>query len=153
MKKLFIVSAVLTFLLVSCTSSKKDGNVGEVDSLTPKNTEVVDMHNAENALDIVGIYKGTLPCADCEGIQTTVELNADNSYKVTTVYLTDRKGDKEFVEDGVWEIKVNTITLKNAAEDGQPNTQFFAGENTLTQLDLEGKKVEGPLAAHYVLKK
>ncbi len=29
----------------------------------------------------------------------------------------------------------------------------FIGENTATALDMEGKKVEGSLAEHYVLKK
>ncbi|RIX08537.1 copper resistance protein NlpE, partial [Acinetobacter baumannii] len=41
------------------------------------------------------------------------------------------------------------ITLDDKAQ----NRKFFIGENTATALDMEGKKVEGSLAEHYVLKK
>ena len=35
--------------------------------------------NAEN-------YIGTLPCADCEGIDVTLQLNNDSSYIMNSVY-------------------------------------------------------------------
>ncbi len=38
-------------------------------------------------------------------------------------------------------------------DDKAQNRKFFIGENTATALDMEGKKVEGSLAEHYVLKK
>ena len=31
-------------------------------------------HSAQNSLDYDGIYRGTIPCADCEGIKATVYL-------------------------------------------------------------------------------
>ncbi|RIW79198.1 copper resistance protein NlpE N-terminal domain-containing protein, partial [Acinetobacter baumannii] len=43
----------------------------------------------------------------------------------------------------------SVITLDDKAQ----NRKFFIGENTATALDMEGKKVEGSLAEHYVLKK
>lgn len=43
----------------------------------------------------------------------------------------------------------SVITLDDKAQ----NRKFFIGENTAIALDMEGKKVEGSLAEHYVLKK
>ena len=35
---------------------------------------------SQNALDWPGMYEGVLPCASCEGIQTTLTLLADNRH-------------------------------------------------------------------------
>ena len=51
------------------------------------------MHNAETSLDYLGVYKGTLPAADCPGIETTLTLAPDGSYALHLKYI-DR--DSEF---------------------------------------------------------
>ncbi|WP_430615531.1 copper resistance protein NlpE [Flavobacterium sp. JP2137] len=152
MKKIFAVLPVLALFVVSCNSSKKEATTTAADSLTTS-TEVVDMHNAETSLDIAGTYKGVLPCADCEGIETVIELKDDNSYVVTTVYLTEKTGEKTFKETGTWSIKISTVSLQSDAKDAPEPTQFFAGENTLTHLDEAGNKIEGALAENYILRK
>ena len=45
-----------------------------------------------------GIYKGVLPCADCAGIETTLQLNSDGTYDLTQNY----SGKGTFVETGKW---------------------------------------------------
>lgn len=152
MKKIIFTGLVaFSFLVVSCNSTKKDSE--NLETNTTAEMPISDGHNAENSLDIAGVYKGVLPCADCEGIQTTIVLNDDNTYKLTTLYQTDKKGDNEFVENGKWSIAVNTLTLENAVKNGEPHMKYFVGENTLTQLDLDGNKIEGALAEHYILRK
>lgn len=44
----------------------------------------------------------------------------------------------------------NTITFDGL--QNQPN-QYFVGENTLTQLDMNGNKITGNLASNYILQK
>ena len=119
----------------------KDGTV--VEQTVPYADTV---HTAETALDIAGTYKGTLPCADCPGIEVTLVLNNDKTYKQTLKYL-ERKTD--FAEEGTWEVKGNTLTTTK----GKDVTIYKAEENRLVQLDKQGHKIEGPHADNYILKK
>ena len=63
-----------------------------------------DMHNAETSLDYLGVYEGTLPAADCPGIETTLTLAPDGSYALHLKYI-DR--DTEFDEKGAFTVKRN----------------------------------------------
>lgn len=104
--------------------------------------------NSMNSLDWDGMYKGVTPCADCEGIETSLTLSKDNSYVLTTKYLGKSTKMNEMKGTFTWNTEGNTITL-SAITDG-PN-QFFVGENQLTQLDMSGKKITGPLAEKHIL--
>lgn len=130
---------LLLALAISCQQPTAKNNKGTDDSLTPK-----------KSLDYVGTYKGFLPCADCDGLQTELVINENSTYSIKTKY--QGKGDKIYVQKGIfaWNKNGNTIILtdiKNA-----PN-QYFVGENTLTQLDMSGQKIKGKLADEYVLSK
>lgn len=138
----------------SC-GSREAGNAGSADSISaakPDSPVVADMHNAENSLDIAGTYKGLLPCADCEGIETTLKLNNDQSFVLEEAY----KGKKEAMKSemkGKWVIHENTITLQFSKEVQDRILQYRAEENQLRTLDQQGKVIEGDLANHYILKK
>ena len=111
----------------------------------------IDTHNSRNALDWAGTYKGIMPCADCEGIETKVVLNKDLTFVLQTKYLG--KGDaKVFEEKGnfVWDKTGGIILLQGIK--GRPS-QYKVGENKLIQLDMEGKVITGPLAEKQVLLK
>lgn len=133
----------LVLLLITLASCQKQG-------ANHKKAIVPDMHNAKNSLDYVGTYKGILPCADCNGLETELVINENSTFCVKTKY--EGKGDKVFMQKGnfTWNKNGNTIILtdvKNA-----PN-RYFVGENRLTQLDLSGKKITGSLADEYILTK
>ncbi|GGG94302.1 hypothetical protein GCM10007415_31760 [Parapedobacter pyrenivorans] len=104
-------------------------------------------HNSRNSLDWSGAYRGTLPCADCPGIDYTLTLNEDNTYQLKTRYL--EKGDTAFTESGRfdWNDSGSQITL---AERGE---KFQVGENRLFHLDMDGNRITGNLAEHYILNK
>ena len=55
------ILAILMLVITSCNSNRKNTEIND------KN-QVIDSHTSKNALDWNGIYQGTLPCADCEGI-------------------------------------------------------------------------------------
>ncbi len=115
-----------------------------------EDTVIVDHHNAQNALDIEGIYFGVVPCASCSGIETTVTLGVGGAYLLTQVYQGEEENMHQ--EAGVysWNSDGNTIVL-NGIENA-PNS-YFVGENVLIQLDLSGKRIIGEMADNYVLKK
>lgn len=100
-----------------------------------------------------GVYAGTLPCADCSGIQTIIELKSDNSYRMSEKYAEKDENTYESAGSFTWNKTKNTITLDDKNENGGFATQFLAGENTLTQLDMNGNKITGELAGNYVLRK
>ncbi len=143
MKKIFVVTILGLFLIVSCESKKEE--------VVENQSEVVaDEHNAKNSLDYLGIYKGTLPCADCEGIETEIILSKDETYVKKTKYLG--KDEKVFEElgDFTWQEDGNTMSLEGI--DTEP-TLYFVSENKLIQLDQEGNRIEGNLAKNYELLK
>jgi len=114
------------------------------------NLERVDL-NLLIYLDVDGQYKGTLPCADCEGIETTLTLHADKSYEISEKYLGGKAGDKPLISKGKFTFSANgnTITLDKADNE----RKYFVGENQLFALDTAGKKITGPMADLYILKK
>ncbi|MBP6558305.1 MAG: copper resistance protein NlpE N-terminal domain-containing protein [Flavobacterium sp.] len=150
MKSNFLLFALFSIFFTSCqkqTDSKAitQDSIAKVDSLSN-----IAAHNAKNSLDYIGTYKGILPCADCEGMETVVCINENNTYNIKTQY--QGKGEKVFEQKGTfsWNQAGNTIVLADVKNG--PN-QYFVGENNLTQLDMSGKKITGNLAASYVLAK
>ena len=160
MKKSLIAIAIASTLLVAC--SKKENQTETTTSAADQTpvasapaetaTAVDTAHTAENSLDWAGDYKGKLPCADCEGIQTELELKADKTFELKETYRGGNSDGKPIETKGTFkfdEQKPSVIVL-----DTQPDhRQFFIGENTATALDMEGNKIEGAMADLYVLKK
>jgi len=143
MKKSLLILGIMAFGFTSCKKeTEKETDTTAIDSTII----LVDEHNAINSLDYQGTYRGNLPCADCESIETIISLTADD-YTKQTVYKG--KSDKVFKETGkyAWNEAGNTITLSGSKA---PN-QYFVGEGVLFHLDAEGKRIEGVLASKYQL--
>ncbi len=104
--------------------------------------------NSMNSLDWEGIYSGILPCADCEGIATTIRLMKDKTYTITRSYLGRSNESTTNAGTFEWDAGGSSIRL-NGEEPGR----FKVGENRLIHLDRDGKPITGELAANYVLTK
>lgn len=138
MKKIFML-ACACLLIAACNSNKKSTD----NTTIVADTEVADMHNAENALDYDGTYTGTFPAADCPGINITLTLNKDKTFTLVSEYI-DRK-DATFTDKGNYTIEGNLITLQNGTE----KNYYKVGENTLTALDRDKQEITGELAEHH----
>ena len=143
-KNLLILAAALALVACGGNAPKKTA-AAETQATT---AEAPDMHTAETSLDYLGTYEGTLPAADCPGIQTTLTLNPDGTYKVHLKYI-DR--DSEFDEKGAFTVKGNLLTL-TPSDGGQPE-YYKVEENGVRRLDAEKQPVTGPLAENYILQK
>lgn len=135
------------------TACAPQNNAANTPDTTAGDTTLVadTVHTSQVSLDWAGMYKGVVPCADCEGIETTVVLNADQTYLLRTAYLG--KPDalaSEKTGTFTWNAAGNTVVLSSL--ENAPN-QYFVGENQLIQLDLAGNKITGDLAQKYVLMK
>ncbi|MFM2231057.1 MAG: hypothetical protein RL607_2315 [Bacteroidota bacterium] len=144
MKTRLIALVFLGVWITSC-GKKEEGTAVESPTTSPDLSQ-----SPKRTLAYQGFYKGVLPCADCEGIETELELKDTVHYVLTTRYLG--KSDAPFVVKGtyVWNPEETHIRL-NTKEDG-PN-EYGVAENQLTQLDREGKPITGQLATRYILQK
>lgn len=149
MKNILLLSLVILIGLVSC---KPKGGATEsapnqsADSATPPPPGYENV-----SAELAGMYKGILPCADCEGIETVLVLNADNTYLLKTTYLgksgaaaTEKTGSMRWNPE-------NSFIILGGLEN-TPNL-YSVGENKVTQLDMEGKPITGNLADKYILTK
>lgn len=137
--QLACLSILAMTLLFSCNSTKQavDKTVG-------------DGHNSQNALDWAGTYAAMLPCADCEGIQTSIKLNQDQTFSIRSRY--EGSASAAIVKTGkfTWDKTGSKITLNIPGED---NLVYQVKENALQQLDKTGKRIEGQWADRYSLPK
>ncbi|HAY3542728.1 TPA: copper resistance protein NlpE [Elizabethkingia anophelis] len=158
MKKNVLLFAVTAgALLMSCSQKKelKPESGDEVTTTETKTDSIAsvapvtdDGHNAQNSLDWAGTYEGTLPCADCPGIKTTITLKDDNTYTISEEYL-ERKTKAEDKGKFEWDKSGSKVSL--ISKDGK--RQYFVGENQLIHLDMDGKEITGPNKDLYILKK
>ncbi|MBT2748785.1 copper resistance protein NlpE [Lysobacter sp. ISL-50] len=104
-----------------------------------------------DAAAFAGGFSGTLPCADCSGIDTKIEFKADGSYTIEESYQGKKDGNAK--GDGNW----------TAEEDGKrlrldPNSKSAAdrlfevvSHEEIRQLDQDGKAIDSQL--NYSLKR
>ncbi len=127
MKPYFSIFAL--FLFFSCSTSK-----------TPLNGNAIS--------DISGTsWKGTIPCADCEGIAVQLTFNPDKRFRQTYVYLG--KNVSPFVDSGNWAVEKNDM-IRLTGNNGHKSYLRMAG-NRLQMLDANKKTIDSPLKEMYFL--
>lgn len=145
----------LSVSLFSC-AKKEIKQAIEVKEVVQKEKKVQDERvgiptgdNSQVSLDWSGTYTGILPCANCEGIETTLTLNPDLTYILVTNYL-GRNDALEEENSGPfsWDSTGSTITLLNIKSG---LNQYKVGENRIWHLDINGERITGDLADHYIL--
>ena len=56
-----------------------------------------------------GTYEGTLPCADCPGLQTLITFNSDGTFYMEEIFL--ERDDKPTITNGKWVLNGDIITF------------------------------------------
>lgn len=145
--------AFLTLLFIglnSCKDAAKTETDTSSEDTTENTTTEVDMHTSETSLDWDGTYTGTLPCADCEGIETSLTLNQDLTFVLQTKYLGKDELTHETKGVFTWNDAGTEITLP---EDGDVARSYKVGENRIWHLDNDGNPITNDLAEFYILNK
>lgn len=89
-----------------------------------------------------GTYTGTLPCADCPGIDETLVLEIDGNFVLTDTYR-ERPGSTNVVQ-GSWSVEGGArIRLDPGSKDQQDRLFAIDGGNALVLLDPDGNRIEG----------
>lgn len=153
---MFLMAGIVA-TLYGCNHAENTINHDRNDTIEeyiPMDGTVVDtLHNAQNSLDYVGTYVGTLPCADCEGIETRIDLKDDQEYELIMTYLG--KGLDNVSKDMgkySWD-ETGSVVILESTDNTKEKYLFFVGEGTLKQLDQEGNEISGALAENYILSK
>ncbi|MGF6926442.1 putative membrane protein [Chitinophaga sp. W2I13] len=97
---------------------------------------------------ITGTYQGTLPCADCPGMDYQISLFDDHTFHELVAYQGRGQGIAS-VETGTWKQTSDSTVMLQKKTD---STSFLASEGKLLLLDTKGKRIEGVLASNYILK-
>ena len=94
--------------------------------------------------DFAGTFSGTLPCADCPGIDETLELNPDGSFTLTDVYR-DRPSATHAIS-GSWnsEEKDTRVRLDPNSKGETDKLFTITGRDALEALGSDGKPLPGP---------
>jgi copper homeostasis protein (lipoprotein) len=88
-------------------------------------------------------YAGTLPCASCPGIEWTLTLLEDGTYRLRRVYLEAEEGeDLPFVEVGRWDTGGRNDRVVLRGRDEGPIRLEVEGAETLRLLDQQGQPIE-----------
>ena len=128
-----VAVAVAVAVSVSCRSNQK----------------IADTHDSKISLDWEGVYTGTIPAADVDGINVRMQLKKDNTYELTYDYIGKPEAAFTFTGSFRWDDTGNVITIEIA----DAPSHYKVEENRLIQLDMEGNLITGDLADNYVLQK
>lgn len=144
-KKKFLLSVAIMMALASCTGSQKKSVVEGQDSVA-----VVTSVNNALSVDYCGTYEGILPCADCDGIKTTLKINNDATYDLKSEYL--KKKSAVFTESGTYRVISDKIIELTTPSSGD-KTYYKILDKAIALSDNEGTIAQGELAEDYILKK
>ena len=140
------VFLLFPFILFSCDEENPERQAA-LDSLRGK-----PVQKFIEVIPWLGIYQDTLPCSDCSGVLTRLELKSDSSFKKSVTFLG--KGDpmqNTFSTIGIWSIDAGSkqVTLNSDQEKQQICFQIVGD----TLLRICDSKEMTTAASRYSLRK
>jgi uncharacterized lipoprotein NlpE involved in copper resistance/predicted secreted protein len=109
---------------------------------------------------LLGVYKGTLPRADCEGLDTVLRLYTKSKFDFTYAYYVRTQtyrgaphGDVTYSDRGEWTLLRGDATDENATvyqlnPDDEKNSESLLVQdngNALVQLDRDQKPIDSKM--------
>jgi len=92
-----------------------------------------------------GLYAGMLPCADCSGIDTTVNFTPEGGYSISESYQDGTHSS--FVGKGTWTVREDGKTLLLDPDSKDERDRWFevVSRDELRALDADGKPIDAKL--------
>lgn len=134
----------ITFYLILCLIICSCNNAN--------NSQITDQDsNSQNPTESFwncwGIYQGTIPAADCPGIDVTLEINKDNTFQSKFVY---QERNITFEDQGLYTI--NDSILITIGENAD-TVYYKITDNSLKMLDQYKNEIPDEIGKLYILKK
>jgi uncharacterized lipoprotein NlpE involved in copper resistance len=146
MKKMFGIASLAMVLIACGDSAEKENNA----TLVPAPDTPAAQGPVEYKRVITAAYTGVLPCADCEGVETTVTLFADTTFEYHSTYLGKNPKDTAGLNatiNGKFMMHSDTVHLEGV------QSRYLKTDIALFQLDKSGRIMTGKKAEKYELKK
>lgn len=119
-----VVAASALFVLMGCH------NRAEMEVLEPTQAEALKPMQQS--------WRGVLPCADCEGIETSLFLEKDGTW-VMNQHYQGAKAPSTFASYGTWARTADKLVLTDTAGEKR---YFRAKGEGLEMLDMQGNPIE-----------
>lgn len=106
------------------------------------NRNAIQAVASENAVPLKPMqqsYRGILPCADCEGIETSLFLEASGTWVMNQYY---QGKNTSFASYGEWVRTANKLVLTSSLGEKQ---YFLPKEDSLVRLDRKGAPIQSSL--------
>ncbi|HEU4555563.1 MAG TPA: copper resistance protein NlpE N-terminal domain-containing protein [Chitinophaga sp.] len=136
-----IFTTILGILFSACGSGSRQP-AADTSALLATDSAHSNIHPA-------GSYQGTLPCADCPGIDYQISLYDDNHYRTLMVYR-DRNNNRPVIDTGTWQMEQDTLV--RIILGGKHKQLFRFEDGRLYQLNEHGQPITGALADNYILR-
>lgn len=156
-KKIIFALCIVSATLAGCSKTSDSENMTPPDNNVIANTDAASENavptgdNTENSLDWPGEYKGILPCHDCKGIETELELKLDNTFELTQKFL-GKPANSENKVKGVFKFLPDQPNMIQLDAEGDHRI-YFIGENFIELRGDKGQKLEMPELNFQLLKK
>ena len=134
----------ITFYLILCLIICSCNNAN--------NSQITDQDsNSQNPTESFwncwGIYQGTIPAADCPGIDVTLEINKDNTFQSKFVY---QERNITFEDQGLYTINDSILTTIGENAD---TVYYKITDNSLKMVDQYKNEIPDEIGKLYILKK
>jgi heat shock protein HslJ/uncharacterized membrane protein/uncharacterized lipoprotein NlpE involved in copper resistance len=136
-KLLFPIGILMLCLVTACSTPQ-----------VATSQEGEGMSNARVAQVAVGTWFGTIPCADCPGIDYRLELHPDSTYRERLVY--QGRSATPFLQLGSWGVSDGKVKLNKS---GAGHNQFSIDGDVLVMLDSDGNWIMSEHAEAYRLRR
>jgi hypothetical protein len=141
----------LGLLLFSCTSRPSSSKMSS-QNLPEERQEAISSPAQNHPWE--GTYFGQLPFKEGDGIETRLLLKEDSTFALHTEYHGRNDAlEEEFTGKVMWEKSAIETRLTLVGKIGGYPSQYLMQDSLLIQLDSKGRKIDGPLAERYWLKR
>lgn len=143
-QKLLTIACLAVLALTACDRQETSGPTTAPDASVPAEPAPAAAETAAASPDTVaafdvkafaGSFSGTLPCADCPGIDNKLTLNADGTFVLEETYQDSRSATNKL--DGTWTAEENNTRLRLDPNSKSEADRLYAITSN-DQIDLLG---------------
>ena len=151
-----LAALAAALLLSGCSTTAVDSMLGSIglqriEAQSPRTANSTPRATTAPALATTweGLYRGVLPCSDCDGLEIFLSLNNNGSYHLDIQQLD---GSGKVSRKGVFTFNANETRIM-LDSNGQGRVFEVLSGNRLRMLGTDGKAVTGANASRFILKK
>ncbi len=141
-----LITALGMILLLSACGGDGKQDAKDKDAGTGKEQVAVSTDKPMTEDALVGTYVGHLPCESCDAMITSIILNEDNTYAITTKPENDTAFAMPLIDSGRFVMRDSILEL---TDKGGEIRNYKIQANVLKQLGTDGNPLDAPGESHY----